>query len=216
MVGRFRNHDAQDSVLQAGFDGILVDAGGEAEGAMEFPNGTLGDPVLGFVLALSFFRRLGDLARLLRGAALFSSLFFDSGFVALRSICHVTGDTAAGFVSPVGGVFPLGAAFDDQGVGVGEFNVDVLLIETGQFALELVGVFVLADIEFRLEGADGGVGEPTEALGVVVVDQSEELGHFVIWEAWEERHCSNGLARGFADSVGMSWKIGDDSSASLH
>jgi len=43
-------------------------------------------------------------------------------------------------------------------VRVGEAEVDVLLLDAGELALELVGFGVLAHVEFGGEGADG-VGE---------------------------------------------------------
>ncbi len=72
-------------------------------------------------------------------------------------------------------------------MGVGEFDVDVFLVDAGQFALELVGFFVLADVEFGVEGADGGGDAAAAALGVVI-EETEEWSDVVVWEAWEERH----------------------------
>lgn len=87
-------------------------------------------------------------------------------------------------------------------MGVGEFDVDVLLVDTGQFALELVRFFVLADVEFGVEGSDGG-GGAAAALGVVV-EETEEGSNVVVWEAWEERHG----VYGFGEEVGcVSWNV---------
>lgn len=80
-------------------------------------------------------------------------------------------------------------------MGVGEFDVDVLLIEAGQLALKLVGFFVLADVEFGVEGSNGG-GESAAALGVVV-EQTEEWSDVVVWEALEERHVVCGFSEKF-------------------
>ena len=58
---------------------------------------------------------------------------------------------------------------------VGELDVHVLLLNARELALELVGVGVLADVEFGLVGADGGVGgEAARRMGVVVVEKAEE------------------------------------------
>ncbi len=84
---------------------------------------------------------------------------------------------------------PVDATPDDEGVRVGEFDVNVLLFEAGELALEFVGVLMLADIEFGMEGADGGWGRRTaRVLARVVVDETEEGAQFTGWEAREERH----------------------------
>ncbi len=49
--------------------------------------------------------------------------------------------------------------------------------------MELVGVFELADVEFGLEGAD--VALTAGAVGVIVVEEAEDGGEFVLGEAWE-------------------------------
>jgi hypothetical protein len=42
-----RDDDAQNAVLEASLDSILIDAGRESKGAVELSNGSLRDPVLG-------------------------------------------------------------------------------------------------------------------------------------------------------------------------
>lgn len=49
----------------------------------------------------------------------------------LGRIGYVSSDAALGLMSTVGGVFALNAALNDQGVGVCELNVDILLIKPG-------------------------------------------------------------------------------------
>ena len=185
------DHHAQDAVLQARLDRILIDAGGEAECTMEFPDRALRDPVLGAAntflpLLLALLRNhLSALLHLLGGLVLHRRL------VALARIGHVPRDASVGFVGSFGGILALGAAFDDEGVGVGELDVHVLLLDAGEFALEFIGGLVLADVEFGLEGADGGVGGEGAgvAVGGVVVEEAEEGSHFGVGEAGEERHC---------------------------
>ena len=133
MSGGFWNDDAQDTVLQVGFDPILVNAGREGEGTVELPNGALGNPVFGLVLmvflGLLFFGGFGDFLILCAIGRGFLVVIFDSGFMRLGSIGHVSSDAALRLVSTVGGVFALNAAFDDQGVGVCELDVDIFLID---------------------------------------------------------------------------------------
>ncbi len=54
------------------------------------------------------------------------------------------------------GVAPFDAALDDQSSGVGELNGNVFLFDAREFTNQFVGVFLLADIEFGSERADGG------------------------------------------------------------
>ena len=152
------DHDAEDPILQARLDRILVHARGEAERAMELANRALRDPVLGTTnLPLSFPLRSNNLP----SPSLLPLVFFvvlHSRFMALPRIRHVTRDASVGFIGPFGGILALGAAFDDQRMRVGELDVHVFLLDAGQLALELVGGLVFAYVEFGLEGADGGVG----------------------------------------------------------
>ena len=182
------DHDAQDTILEVSLDGVLVDTRGEAESAMELPNRTLGNPVLGAMLLISLSgSTLLDSLSILFG--ILGGLVLNGSFVALASVGHIASDAATGLVRAFGGVFALDTALDDESVGIGEFDVDVLLVETGEFALELVGFFVLADIELGLEGADGGIGGE-RAVVVVVVKKTEEWRDIARGKAWEERHCS--------------------------
>ena len=123
--------------------------------------------------------------------------------MALARISHITRDAAAGLVGTLRGILALGAALDDEGMGVGELNVNVFLLDAGEFALEFVGVLVLADVEFGLKGADGGVGGEVAvaALGGVVVKETEEGSHVGGRIAREERHFSRVVGR-------LAWKFG--------
>ena len=66
---------------------------------------------------------------------------------------------------------------------VGELDVHVFLFDAGELAMELVGVFELADVEFGLKGAD--VALAAGAVGVVVIEEAEDGGEFGLGEAWE-------------------------------
>jgi len=129
------DQDAQNTVLKAGLDGILIDSGWEGEGTVELSNGALADPVLRLVGVFLLLRNtlllglLGDLvARLgwvvLNGGLVAELLLFgvlailDEALWALALFAHM-----------------LVAARDGEGVVVGPFDVDVLLFNTRKFAL---------------------------------------------------------------------------------
>lgn len=103
----------------------------------------------------------------------------------------------------------LDVALDTESLGVGELNVDVLALETGELAVQVVGVRALLDVELGVEGLHdgraavvvlvlvvrgvGGVG-----VGVVVVEEAEEGGEArggrgLVEGAREECHCVFGL-----------------------
>jgi len=151
---RLGDHDTQDSILEVGLDSILVHAGGEAKSTMEFPHRALGDPVFSSVL-LNFaaFRNFADLSSLPRSTG--SLFIFNASFMA-GMVRHFARDATTRRLGVVGGIFSFDATLDDESVGIGELDVDVLLFEAGELALEFVGVLVLADVEFGMEGADGG------------------------------------------------------------
>ena len=90
-----------------------------------------------------------------------------------------------------GSIFTLCPAFDHEGVRVGKLDAHILLVDAWQFAVEFVGVFDLADIELRLEGADarGGFGAAPAWLGavdVVIIEEAEEGTEIRGGEGWEE------------------------------
>jgi len=154
---RLGNHDTQNPILEVGLDSILVHAGGEAESTMELPHRAFGDPILGPILLLTFavVRSLAGLSSFPRSTGTFGPFIFNASFVA-SMIRHFARDATACRLGVVGGIFTFDATLDDEGVRVGELDVDVLLFEAGELALEFVGVLMLADIEFGMEGADGG------------------------------------------------------------
>jgi hypothetical protein len=113
----------------------------------------------------------------------------------------------------------LGAAFDAQGLGIGEFDLDVFLFDTGEFAVQLVAILDFLYIEARLERAElRDVAEIAKVIALtralvrgVIVEKTEERGKFARGEAWEGKHCSDwsGLRSDFDDSVGLRELVGD-------
>lgn len=190
MRDRLGNDNTQDPILKARLDSILVHAGGEAKSTMELPHRALGDPVLGPLLLLAFaaFRSFANLSFFPRNTGFLGLVVFDGNLEA-GVMRHFARDATAGRVGVVGGIFAVDATLDDESVGVGELDVDVFLFDAGKLALEFVGVLVLADVEFGMEGADGGRGRGSaRVLAGVVVDETEEWSQFTRWEAREERH----------------------------
>jgi len=69
----------------------------------------------------------------------------------------------------------LGAAADVDGLLVNELDLNVLLVNAGQFAVEFVGVFDFLDIELGLEGLQSIGGTTVGArVGVEVIEEAEE------------------------------------------
>jgi hypothetical protein len=141
------NGHAEDSVLEAGLDGLLVDADGEAERAVERSNRALRDPVLRLVVRLLGDSLLLGLRRDLRIGAvgfgrLLGGLVLDGGLVRLIAFDGL-GWTCAFFAHS----FVL--ARDRQCVRIRPLDVDVLLLDTRELAVQLIAVFVLLHIELR-------------------------------------------------------------------
>lgn len=218
MLLRLGNRDVQDTVVEAGRDSILVDTAREAESAGELANGALRDPELLLGLLVLVLVLLGVLIVLLGNSALLLGLvlgmllgiILDRDLVGLVVMLAALGNSAARLgitVLKVAGrrsaglVAALDVAGDDDGLRVGELNVDILAIDAWQLAVQLVRVLRLADVELWVEGA--GADTPTlaavgvrgtldfAAIVVEVVEETEERG-----EAWvsaiegtrEERH----------------------------
>jgi len=171
-----RNDDAKQTILHGRSDVILVDAGREGEGARELSNTAFRYPELGLrLLGLSGLLPLGDF-----GGSAFCALVFDGGFVSFVAVGSLDGtlgrstlDETSGWCTR--GVAAFGTAFDGQCVGVGEFDLDILLLDTGKLAVEFVGVLNFLDVELGSEGLEGG-GNVTVTLTVFVkvVEQSKE------------------------------------------
>ena len=97
------------------------------------------------------------------------------------------------------------AAADVEGLGVCELDIDVVLVDTGELAVEFVGVAQLLDVKLGVEAlhdaAAGMVmvivvatfaGGGAFVVGVEVVEEAEERveGGGVVGDEgfWEERH----------------------------
>jgi len=178
MLLSLRNKDAENAVLHRGLDLILVDASREAEGAGELADAALRDPVLrsrllGFLLLLGDLRVFGGWCSGLSGIVLDSCLV--GGCLALSdgASCGGSFDVARGTSSAFIGA--LGATADVDGLLVDELDLDVLLVNAREFAVEFVGVLELLDIEFGLEGLQS-IGAATAGSGVVVevIQEAEE------------------------------------------
>ena len=82
------------------------------------------------------------------------------------------------------------ATRDGQGVIVGPFDVDVLLLDTGEFSVEFVALLGFLYVELGSEGPDVAefAVDVAEGLPVVLVKETEDRSEFLS-ESWEERHC---------------------------
>ena len=168
--------DAQDAVLEASRDGVMLHRRREVKGARELADAALGEPVL--VLG-----RLGLGLRLLGGGG--GALVLD-GCLVRRLAALGDGGLVGDVLDLVGrrgalGVGALGPAADRHRLRLGEFNVDRVLVHAGQLAVQLVGVVGLADVKLGLP--DGGacasaVGLAARLAGVAVkvVEEAEERG----------------------------------------
>lgn len=96
----------------------------------------------------------------------------------------------------LGVVLAFTAALDNQSLGVGELDIDVLLIDARQFTIEMICLFTLTDVKARRERANRSL-VTARAVIIVVIEKTEERGEVArAGEAsTEERHV-------------VSWKIG--------
>ena len=141
--------DGQDTVVEGGSDALGVDAAGEGEGPGELAEAALRYPEL----------VLGGLGRrtglgLLHGFLSSSSsrtlglLILDGNLVWcdvvwFASLGGLHGDVLGpgGLIAPVffrGGVGPLDGAAHDDGLVVAELDVDPVLLDAGELAVQLV------------------------------------------------------------------------------
>jgi len=138
LLMRLRDHHAQDSVLQARLDRILIHTPGEGEAAMEFPDRALTDPVLKALL-LRLLLVLDDLgASACRGSGSISALVLYGRLMILVTLSRLSDLALLGTTFDswrAARVLSLCAPLDDQGVVVGEFNRDVLLVDARELAV---------------------------------------------------------------------------------
>jgi hypothetical protein len=189
------DQDRQDAVLHGSMNSVLINTDGEAEGAGELANATLRDPVFLLMLLVGG-GGLGVLLGNLGGGG-FGIFVLDGSLMSLlgdgtfSSGClDETSGTSAGFV------FALSTALDRKSIGVGEFDLDVLLVDAGKLAMEFVSVLDLSEIKLWGEGfqmsASGGAVNIAGVL-VELIEHTEERverGGWVIGDkaSWEKRH----------------------------
>lgn len=161
-----RNSNAQDSILEIRSHSLLVDGSRKAEGPGELAHGALANPelLLGFLFLLLRVS-LGDLGSLLLG--LLGVLVLDGGLVRTVAIFAV-GDRGGGAAALdeagwwcAGSVGALGAARDDDGLGLGELDGDVVFLGAGNLSVEFVAGLGLLHVETR-----GECGELSRAAAV--------------------------------------------------
>ena len=191
---RLRNNNREDAVVQARFDLVLVDMAGEREAAVEFAHGALAHPVAVLVVV-----GLGG-----HGLVFVSGLDDATVVVVVLAFFSSTGRRAVG-----GGGFALGAALDHQSLVVGELDFNVLLRDSGQLTVEVVGVITLADIEARRERTQRGALSAAGAVDVVVVQQAEERSEVSgSRHGAEERHSGGvGCQRLFVNRRKNVWNV---------
>ena len=111
-----------------------------------------------------------------------------------------------------------GTSLDAQGLSISELDLDVLLIDSGKLAMELITILDLLHIEARLEGLKlRQIAEVSKLIALtrdlvrsVVVKKAEERGEFARREAWEGEHCSDwSRLSDFDDSVSLRELVGD-------
>lgn len=188
-----RHHNAQDTVLQASLDSILIDTGREGEAAVERSHRALANPVLvlGLMLRnLLLLRLLGYLSVFVRGL---SRLVFDRGLVllvlgGLKLLLIAVAFNSSRALTFFADVLVL--ARDLKGVVVGPLDVDILLVNARELTVEFVSLLCLLDVKLWCEGADALelAVNIAEGLTVVLVEEAED-GSELLSEAWEERHC---------------------------
>jgi hypothetical protein len=210
----FGNDNTEDAVLEACLHSVLIDTSGEAEGAVEFADGSLADPVLGLTVLLLrdvLLRLLGDLVVIsvvVLDSGLLRMIIFDFALLGGLSFFDETLRATTFFLDC------LVTARDGQGVRIRPLDVDVLLVDAWEFTGELIDICLLLDVELGREGADLLV-EVLEDLTVVVVKETEE-GRELLSESREERHCSwcamvvsSDWNRRLGDAVELLWKSAD-------
>lgn len=214
MLGSLGHTDREDSVRELGRDVIGRDLAREVENPAELADAALRDPVLGVVdraflllLLLAALVQLGDSSGRcgLGGGVGFVVIVLNSGLVRGAGAFLAVGDGTAHLIAlleetsggSTRGVGALDAAPNMEGVGVGELDGDVLLLQAGELAVKLIGILDLADIELGLEGRDvvavGAAGGAvlTALAGIVVevlqkTEERSEGGVRVVEVAGEE------------------------------
>jgi len=200
------NDNGEQAVLHGSGDMVLVDTSWECEASAEMTDAAFRDPELGFrLLVVLVLLWLGGLVSLgdLSGSTL-STLIFDGSLVCLVVAVATFDGTLRGTAFDeaswwsAGRVVALGAALDGQGMGVRELDLNVLLLDSREFAVEFVGILEFLHVELGSEGLHGvvngvGVVVTLAAVLVEVVEHTEERLKGVRRVggeegSWEERH----------------------------
>lgn len=218
--------DIENAVLEAGGDTFLLDAGGEAEAPRELANASLSEPVLGLVERLLGWRllvwSLGSDLLLVGRCVLGLVLIFDGGLVRVATLSlFAFGDGSAhsGILEMTGGrgsgsIGALDLTTDVHGLRLGEFDVDIVLGDAWQLAMELVGVGGLADVKLGLPCWESAASSLTlTRVAVEFVKETEErseggVGGVVVEGSWEEGHCACLVGGGLESGCSLdgAWK----------
>lgn len=181
--------DGEDAIVQIRDDTLLVDWSREAESARELADGALRNPELfRGLLLLRLLVGSGDLRALLLG--FFGLLVGDGGLVAVVIVLTVAiGDGATGceaFNEAGGrsarGVVSLSATRDDDRLGLGELDVDVVFLDAGELTVELVAGIRLLHVEAWRKGGQvaatvslvAALGRDLATVVIEVVEETEE------------------------------------------
>jgi len=172
------NDNGEQAVLHSSSDAVLIDTRWEGEASRKFSDAALRDPELGFgLLGLSGFFFVGEFG----GSALSSTFVLDASFVSLVAIRILDGTLGRSVLDEAGrgcsgGVATFGAAFDGQGVGIGKFDLDILLLDSREFAMQFVSVLAFLDVELGGECLQGGadVAVTLAAVLIEVVEHAKE------------------------------------------
>lgn len=153
--------------------------------------------------------RLRDDGRFVLSALILNGNIVTVALLGDGSGSSFTFDEASGWSARA--VVTLGAALDGESVGVSEFDMDVLLVDAGEFAVKLVAVLYLLDIKAGSECLEeGSVAMAARTLGLTIdllsvlvklIEEAEEGverggGSVGNESSWEERHvacCVSGL-----------------------
>lgn len=213
------NNDAQDTIVELGRNVVLINSSGEVEASRELAEAALGEPVLGLIsrllLNLIVLLLVGDLSASLVGLGLLLTL---DGSVVVVLVLLTTLDSALGFVAldeasgrSASSVGALSLAADEHGLRLGELDVNIRLLHSGEFTVEFVGLSGLADIELGLPVAKAAAASAISVLSslarvaVEVIKETEERGEGsvggVVEVAGEESHCVCCVVDGFEDEM---------------
>lgn len=188
------NDNSEQAVLHGSGDVILVNSAWKCERSGEFSDAAFRDPELGLrVLWLSGLPLLGDLSGTL------STIILNGSLVGLVAVCTLDGTLSRSTLDEASwwcarGVATLSVALDGQGMSISELDLDILLLDSGKFAVKFVGILDLLDVKLWSEGLQGSASALLNALvAIEVVEHTKEWLEGEGWvggkeSSWEERH----------------------------